>query len=124
MRCVGVPVMSARGLLAACAALAAVALTNSPAVAAPEMVAFTAGYRPGTITATTSQRRLYLVLGGGAAVRYPVGVGKAGKQWAGVSHVDGKYLYPAWAPPADLARERHMSTAVIPGGSPHNPMGV
>ena len=86
--------MSARGLLAACAALAAVAFTNTPTLAAPEMVAFTAGYRPGTIVVNTSQRRLYLVLGGGAAVRYPVGVGKAGKQWAGVSHVDGKYSIP------------------------------
>jgi lipoprotein-anchoring transpeptidase ErfK/SrfK len=116
--------MLARGLVAACVALGGVALGQAPALAAAEMVAFTAGYRPGTIVVNTSERRLYLVLGGGAAVRYKVGVGKAGKQWAGVSHVDGKYLYPAWAPPADLARERRMSTAVIPGGSPHNPMGV
>jgi lipoprotein-anchoring transpeptidase ErfK/SrfK len=116
--------MFVRRLFAACAALAAVGFGNTPALAAPEMVAFTVGYRPGTIVVNTSERRLYLVLGGGAAVRYKVGVGKAGKQWTGVSQVDGKYLYPAWAPPADLARERRMSSAVIPGGSPHNPMGV
>jgi lipoprotein-anchoring transpeptidase ErfK/SrfK len=116
--------MFARGLLAACFAVAAIAASPAPALAAPELVAFTAGYQPGTIVVNTTQRRLYLVLGNGTAVRYKVGVGKAGRQWAGVSHVDGKYLYPAWAPPPDMARERRMSSAVIPGGSPHNPMGV
>jgi lipoprotein-anchoring transpeptidase ErfK/SrfK len=116
--------MFARGLLAARFAVAAIAASPAPALAAPELVAFTAGYQPGTIVVNTTQRRLYLVLGNGTAVRYKVGVGKAGRQWAGVSHVDGKYLYPAWAPPPDMARERRMSSAVIPGGSPHNPMGV
>ncbi len=116
--------MFGRGLLAASLVLAGVATGVSPARAAPELVAFSAGYPSGTIVVNTSERRLYLVLNGGAAVRYKVGVGKAGRQWAGVSHVDGKYMYPAWAPPADLARERRMSTAVIPGGSPRNPMGV
>ena len=116
--------MSARGLLAACAALAAGALTNAPALAAPEMVAFTAGYRPGTIVVNTSQRRLYLVLGGGAAMRYPVGVGKSGKQWAGTTRIDGKYRNPAWSPPAEVKRDKPQLPDVIPGGSPRNPMGV
>jgi lipoprotein-anchoring transpeptidase ErfK/SrfK len=116
--------MFTRGLFAACIVAAGVAAMERPAVAAPELVAFTASYRPGTIVVNTSERRLYLVLGGGAAVRYKVGVGKAGRQWAGVSHVDGKYMYPAWAPPADLRRDRRISPSVIPGGSPHNPMGV
>lgn len=116
--------MFARGLLAACIAFTGVAFGSARALAAPEMVAFSAGFHPGTIIVKTGERRLYLVLGGGAAMRYKVGVGKAGKQWAGVSHVDGKYVYPAWAPPPDLVRDRRMSPAVIPGGSPHNPMGV
>lgn len=116
--------MSGRGFLAACVAVAGFAASHAPALANPELVAFSAGYHPGTIIVRTGERRLYLVLGGGAAVRYKVGVGKAGKQWAGVSHVDGKYVYPAWAPPPDLMRDRRMSPAVIPGGSPHNPMGV
>jgi len=116
--------MFARGLLAACVAFAGVAFGSTPAFTAPELVAFSSNYHPGTIIVRTGERRLYLVLGGGTAARYKVGVGKAGKQWAGVSHVDGKYVYPAWAPPPDLMRERRMSPAVIPGGSPHNPMGV
>lgn len=99
-------------------------LANQPAQAAPEMVALSGGYSPGTIIVRTSERRLYLVLGGGAAVRYKVGVGRAGKQWSGVSHVDGKYMYPAWAPPADVRRDKPSLPNVIPGGAPNNPMGV
>jgi lipoprotein-anchoring transpeptidase ErfK/SrfK len=99
-------------------------LASEPARAAPELVALSGGYSPGTIIVRTSERRLYLVLGGGAAVRYKVGVGRAGKQWSGVSHVDGKYMYPAWAPPADMLRDRRFAPRVIPGGAPNNPMGV
>jgi lipoprotein-anchoring transpeptidase ErfK/SrfK len=113
--------MSGRSLLAACG-VAVLALSSAPALAAPELVAFTAAYHPGTIIVNTGERRLYLVLGGGTAARYKVGVGKAGKQWAGVSQIDGKYTYPAWAPPADMLRGR--APVVIPGGSPRNPMGV
>jgi len=72
----------------------------------------------------TAERRLYLVAGNGYAVRYPVGVGRAGKQWAGVSQIDGKYLSPAWSPPAEIKRDKPSLPNVIPGGSPHNPMGV
>ena len=53
-----------------------------------------------------------------------VGVGRAGKQWAGVSQIDGKYLSPAWSPPAEIKRDKPSLPNVIPGGSPHNPMGV
>jgi lipoprotein-anchoring transpeptidase ErfK/SrfK len=114
--------MFVRGLLAACVALAGAAWGSTSALAAPEMVAFSAGYYPGTIIVKTGERRLYLVLGGGTAIRYQVGVGKAGKQWAGVSQIDGKYTYPAWSPPADMLRGR--APYVIPGGAPQNPMGI
>lgn len=111
-----------RAFLAACVAIVCLVAGHAPALAAPELVAFSAGYHPGTIVVNTGERRLYLVLGGGAAVRYKVGVGKAGKQWAGMSQIDGKYTYPAWSPPPDMLRGR--PAYVIPGGSPHNPMGV
>jgi lipoprotein-anchoring transpeptidase ErfK/SrfK len=91
--------------------------------AAREVVPFDQGYA-GTIVVKTGERRLYYVLGGGHAIRYPVGVGKAGKQWAGTSHIDGKYLRPAWSPPAEVKRDKPSLPAVIEGGSPRNPMGV
>lgn len=111
-------------LVSAIAAVAGIVVATPSAQASPELVAFSSGYPSGTIIVRTGERRLYLVLGGGAAVRYKVGVGRAGKQWAGVSHVDGKYLYPAWAAPADMRRDKSSPPQVIPGGSPHNPMGV
>ena len=61
--------------------------------------AFSGDYSPGTIVVKTNERRLYLILDSGHAMRYPVGVGKAGKQWAGTTQIDGKYRNPAWSPP-------------------------
>jgi lipoprotein-anchoring transpeptidase ErfK/SrfK len=90
---------------------------------AREVVPFN-GYSPGTIVVNTSQRRLYYVVDDGRAVRYPVGVGKPGKQWFGQARVDGKYLRPAWSPPAVVRRDNPSLPSVIPGGSPGNPMGV
>jgi lipoprotein-anchoring transpeptidase ErfK/SrfK len=92
---------------------------------AREVVPFTTpGVSAGTIVVRTGERRLYYVLGNGQAIRYVVGVGRAGQQWAGTSRIDGKYLHPAWAPPPDIKRENPRLPDVIPGGSPHNPMGV
>jgi lipoprotein-anchoring transpeptidase ErfK/SrfK len=81
-------------------------------------------YSPGTIVVKTNERRLYLMLGQGQAVRYPVGVGKSGKQWAGITRIDGKYRNPAWSPPAEVKHDEPSLPNVIPGGSPRNPMGV
>lgn len=58
------------------------------------------GFKPGTIVVKTSERRLYLVLDGRNALRFPVGVGKAGQAWTGLARITGKYVRPAWAPPA------------------------
>ena len=99
-------------------------LTSSAAEARPEMVGISGDYTPGTIVVKTNERRLYLILDEGHAMRYPVGVGKSGKQWAGTTRIDGKYRNPAWSPPADVRRDKPNLPAVIPGGSPHNPMGV
>jgi len=103
--------------------LAAVAfLSFSPALAR-ETVHF-GGYTAGTIVVKTNERRLYYVLGEGRALRYPVGVGKAGKTWTGKAVVDGKYRNPAWAPPPEVRRDKPSLPKVVPGGSPRNPMGV
>src|SRR5215213_2010480 len=78
----------------------------------------------GTIVVRTSERRLYYVMGDGRAIRYPVGVGKAGKQWSGTARIDGKYVAPAWSPPAVVKRDKPSLPDLIPGGSPRNPMGA
>lgn len=100
------------------------ALMSPAAQAAPNVVGFHGDYAPGTIVVKTNERKLYLVLEQGQAVRYPVGVGKPGKQWAGATKIDGKYRQPAWAPPAEVKRDNPSIPDVIAGGSPANPMGV
>jgi lipoprotein-anchoring transpeptidase ErfK/SrfK len=72
----------------------------------------------------THQRRLYYVLGNGSALSYPVGVGRAGKQWFGQSRIDGKHVRPDWAPPPEIRRDKPSLPRVIAGGSPRNPMGA
>jgi len=106
------------------ALLASVMACTAAAVDAREMVAFEAGVRPGTVVVRTGERRLYLVLGNGAALRYPVAVGRPGKQWFGQRAVDGKHVRPAWSPPAEVKRDNPRLPNVIAGGSPSNPMGV
>jgi lipoprotein-anchoring transpeptidase ErfK/SrfK len=117
-----VPLPRCAALLVAVSSALAVA-GAAPAKAGHETVA-AAGYQPGTIVIRTHERRLYYYLSGGKALRYPVGVGRAGKQWEGTSFINGKYLNPAWRPPADVRRDKPALPEVIPGGSPHNPMGV
>jgi lipoprotein-anchoring transpeptidase ErfK/SrfK len=92
---------------------------------AREVIAFRDAAAPaGTIVVRTNERRLYYVLGAGRAIRYPVGVGKMGKQWAGRTYIDGKYLHPAWSPPLEVRRDKPSLPNVIPGDAPNNPMGV
>jgi len=103
--------------------VAALLCLTGPAGAAA-LIGFDAGYRPGTIVISQHQRKLFFVLEGGRAVAYPVAVAKRGKEWSGAAHVEGKYVEPAWSPPESVKRDHPELPDVIPGGSPHNPMGV
>jgi lipoprotein-anchoring transpeptidase ErfK/SrfK len=94
------------------------------AASAREVVAAAGGYGAGTIVIRTSERRLYYYVDSGHAIRYPVGVGRAGQQWAGTSYIDGKFRNPDWSPPASIRRDYSKLPPVVPGGSPQNPMGV
>ena len=115
--------MSVLRRLSPIAAIAAFAIAIAWApVHAGEIVRFE-GARGGTIVIKTGERKLYYVLGDGRALRYPVGVGKAVKQWAGATRIDGKYLRPDWSPPAEVKRDKPSLPDLIPGGSPRNPMG-
>jgi lipoprotein-anchoring transpeptidase ErfK/SrfK len=106
------------------ASLSVAILAGSPSSAlARETVNFSGRAEPGTIVIKTSERRLYLVLGEGKALRYPVAVGRPGKQWQGESRVNGKHLYPAWTPPEEVKADNPRLPDVIPGGAPNNPMG-
>ncbi len=116
--------MSVRIAVALAATIGAGILMSGVAEARPAVVGFRGDYSPGTIVVKTNERRLYLVVEHGKAMAYPVGVGRAGKQWAGTTRIDGKYQNPAWSPPREVKRDKPNMPDVIPGGSPRNPMGV
>src|SRR5450631_1703100 len=101
-----------------------IALLTPAANAATHDVVSFSGFSPGTIVIKTSERRLYYVLDGGHALRFPVGVGRAGMTWTGNAQVEGKFVRPAWAPPASIRRENPHLPKVIPGGAANNPMGA
>jgi lipoprotein-anchoring transpeptidase ErfK/SrfK len=117
-----------RGKILLSAALAAVVgsfmVAPDTARAHGSVVAIKDSYSAGTIIVRTNERQLYYVLGGGQAIRYPVGVGRAGKQWSGTSYINGKYIRPDWSPPAEVRLDHPNLPKVITGGSPRNPMGV
>ena len=94
------------------------------AAQAREVVPFQQDYPAGVIVIKKAERKLYLTVGDGLAIRYPVAVGMSGKAWTGLAHVDGKYVAPAWSPPAEVKRDNPRIPDVIPGGSPNNPMGA
>jgi len=96
----------------------------SPAFASRELVTSPFPYPAGTIVISQKQRKLYLQLGHGEALRYPVAVGKPGKAWLGWTTIIGKYVKPAWSPPAVVKHDIPSLPNYIPGGSPHNPMGL
>src|SRR5438309_5972675 len=112
-----------RSLAAASAALL-LAATMPQLAQAREIVGFSDNYSSGTVVVKTSERSLYYVLGNGKAVRYPVGVGRRGKQWTGTAFITSKQLRPAWSPPAEVKHDKPSLPDVIQGGSPRNPMGV
>jgi lipoprotein-anchoring transpeptidase ErfK/SrfK len=77
---------------------------------------------PGTIEVRTKERALYFVVAKGQAVRYSVGVGRAGQQWFGSTTIASKHLRPAWIPPAVIRGGK--PPWVVPSGSDKNPMGA
>src|SRR6202165_5330122 len=53
-------------------------------------VSFASNYSPGTILINTAERRLYLVLPNGQALRYGIGVGRDGFRWSGVHRISAQ----------------------------------
>lgn len=88
-----------------------------------ETVAYTGPEKPGTIIVDTSERRLYLVLDGGKALKYGVGVGREGFQWSGRHRVTRKAEWPPWTPPPQMRKRQPGLPAYMKGG-PGNPLGA
>jgi len=80
-------------------------------------------YGPNTIVIDTSERRLYYVLNSGKALKYGVGVGREGFQWAGTHRITRKAEWPGWTPPAAM-RKRQPGLPTYMEGGPNNPLGA
>jgi lipoprotein-anchoring transpeptidase ErfK/SrfK len=78
---------------------------------------------PGTIVVDTRGRMLYLVQGGGRALRYGIGVGRPGFTWSGTHHVSQKREWPDWTPPPEMLSRRPDLPRHMQGG-PDNPLGA
>ncbi len=86
------------------------------------------GRPAGTIVIDTRRRKLYLVMAGGKALEYGVGVGRQGFTWTGKAHIARKSEWPAWHPPKEMiARELKKYGRRLPDrveGGPRNPLGA
>jgi lipoprotein-anchoring transpeptidase ErfK/SrfK len=88
-----------------------------------ETVSFALNEKPGTIIVNTAERRLYLVLGEGKALKYGIGVGRDGFRWGGVHTVTMKREWPGWSPPPPMLKRLPDLPRYMPGG-PENPLGA
>jgi lipoprotein-anchoring transpeptidase ErfK/SrfK len=86
-------------------------------------VNFAGNYAPGTIYINTAERRLYLVLANGQALRYGIGVGRDGFRWSGTHRITAKKEWPSWTPPAQMLRRRPDLPRHMVGGV-DNPLGA
>ncbi|QND41896.1 L,D-transpeptidase [Rhizobium leguminosarum bv. viciae] len=93
----------------------------------PQMVDYDTQEKPGTIVIDTNNRFLYLVMQGGKARRYGVGVGKPGFEWAGAHKITRKTEWPDWTPPSEMisreAAKGHYLLTRMDGGA-ENPLGA
>ncbi|SEP75712.1 Lipoprotein-anchoring transpeptidase ErfK/SrfK [Devosia sp. YR412] len=99
---------------------------RSPRAGSPiqkEIVEYETSQAPGTIVIETGERRLYLVLEDGKALKYGIGVGRDGFTWAGTHRITRKAEWPGWTPPAQMRKRVPDLPAYMEGG-PDNPLGA
>lgn len=90
---------------------------------APRVIEWNADYPKGTVVISTSQRRLYYILGNNQAIEYGVGVGREGFAWSGEKHVTAIREWPGWTPPSQMLKRRPELPRYMPGGI-DNPLGA
>ena len=88
-----------------------------------QIVDYETNYKPGTIVIETGERRLYLVLEDGKAMKYGIGVGRDGFTWSGTHRITRKAEWPGWTPPPAMRKRVPDLPAYMEGG-PNNPLGA
>ncbi|MHB0952721.1 MAG: L,D-transpeptidase [Allorhizobium sp.] len=92
-----------------------------------QLVNYRTSYAPGTIVVDPYARFLYLVMEGDKAMRYGVGVAKAGLEFQGEGDIKRKARWPGWVPtPSMIAREPDRYGPLAQGmeGGIDNPLGA
>jgi lipoprotein-anchoring transpeptidase ErfK/SrfK len=101
-------------------------LSKIPAKFRRQMVPYNGVEQPGTLIVEPSSRHLYYVLENGDAIRYGVGVGRAGFEWSGDAVIGMKRRWPRWLPPTEMVfrdEKAQKWSNGMPGG-PENPLGA
>lgn len=88
-----------------------------------QTIRYSSDEKVGTIIIDTHQRYLYLIGEDGQAMRYGVGVGRAGFEWKGTATIKRKTKWPSWYPPASM-RKRQPELPVHMAGGIDNPLGA
>ena len=90
------------------------------------LVNYSAPEPAGTIIVDTPNRYLYLTMENGQAMRYGVGIGRAGFAWGGRARIQYKREWPVWTPPREMI-ERQPELQEYANGMPpglNNPLGA
>jgi lipoprotein-anchoring transpeptidase ErfK/SrfK len=75
------------------------------------------GEPEGRVVVDTANYVLYFTLPDGRAMRYGVGLGRAGFEWSGEGHIAYKRKWPVWTPPAEMI-ERQPELEIYRHGQP------
>lgn len=80
----------------------------------------------GTIVVNPAEKFLYLVMEGGYAMRYGIGVGRQGFGWSGAATIERKAQWPTWTPTADMIEREPRYAQYAKGMEPglDNPLGA
>jgi lipoprotein-anchoring transpeptidase ErfK/SrfK len=97
--------------------------TDVPANLRRQVVGYQTAEPAGTIVIDTPHTYLYLVIGGGKAMRYGIGVGRDGFTWSGVQSITRKQEWPDWTPPPEMVQRQPYLPRFMAGG-PGNPLGA
>ena len=87
------------------------------------------GERPGALVVDVGHHFLYFTYPNGKAMRYGVGLGRAGFEWAGAGVIQYKRQWPRWTPPDEMvARRPELERYSIANGGMdaglQNPLGA
>ena len=84
-------------------------------------------YGANTIVVDTGERRLYFIYEKGRALKYGIGVGREGFQWAGTNAISRKAEWPGWTPPPEMIERERAKGRILPAymeGGIGNPLGA